>query len=160
LRNRRYVQLSGPPWHGGGGACWLVALVDVDHYKRINDERGHAVGDEVLRAIAGRLAGALPGDAVAVRWGGEEFLVLVALQDAAQAADVVRRLLRAIGDDMVALPAPPPLTVTCSIGWDVVAAAMNVSLDSVLSHADHRLYDAKRGGRDRACGRDGTVLIR
>jgi diguanylate cyclase (GGDEF)-like protein len=97
---------------------------------------------------------------VTVRWGGEEFLVLVAIDDAGQAASIVRRLLAAVGDSIVALSAPPPLAVTCSIGWDVVRMDTTASLDMVLSSADHRLYDAKRGGRDRACGTDGSILIR
>ena len=160
LRNRHYVQLTGTPWHHSDRECWLVALVDIDYFKRINDERGHAIGDEVLRGVAHRLGAALPTDAVTVRWGGEEFLVLVAIDDAGQAAPIVRRLLAAVGDSIVALSAPPPLAVTCSIGWDVVRMDTTASLDMVLSSADHRLYDAKRGGRDRACGTDGSILIR
>jgi len=160
LRNRHYVQLTGTPWHHGDSAYWLIAIIDIDHFKRINDERGHAVGDEILRAVAGRLSGALPAGAVAVRWGGEEFLIIVAVQTAASASDVVRRLLHAVGDDMFASSGAPPLAVTCSIGWDLVALDTTASLDMVLSSADHRLYDAKRDGRDRACGTDGSVLIR
>jgi diguanylate cyclase (GGDEF)-like protein len=160
LRNRHYVQLTGTPWHHGESAYWLIAIIDIDHFKRINDEHGHAAGDEILRAVAGRLSGALPSGAVAVRWGGEEFLIIVAVQTAANASDVVRRLLHAVGDDLVATSGAPPLAVTCSIGWDLVALDTTASLDMVLSSADHRLYDAKRGGRDRACGTDGSVLIR
>ena len=160
LRNRHYVQLSGTPWHHSDSAYWLVALADIDHFKRINDERGHAVGDEVLRAVAGRLAAALPQGAVAVRWGGEEFLIIVALEHTAHAPEMVRRLLHAVGDSMIAPSASPPLPVTCSIGWDVVAVDTTASLDMVLSSSDHRLYEAKHRGRDRACGPAGDVLVR
>jgi diguanylate cyclase (GGDEF)-like protein len=160
LRNRHYVQLTGTPWHHSDSEFWLIALVDIDHFKRINDERGHAVGDEVLRAIAGRLAAAIPTGAVAVRWGGEEFLVIVAIEDAESAPQIVRRLLHAVGDHVIAAAAPPPLPVTCSIGWEVVRVDTTASLDMVLSNADHRLYDAKRGGRDRACGPAPAIAIR
>jgi len=160
LRNRHYVQLTGTPWHNGASAFWLIALLDIDHFKRINDERGHDAGDEVLRSVAHQLAAALPNGAVAVRWGGEEFLVIVAIDAPAQAPELVRRLLHAIGGCMVTLSAPPPLTVTCSMGWDVVQADTTSSLDMVLSSADHKLYAAKHAGRDRAFGPDPAQVIR
>jgi diguanylate cyclase (GGDEF)-like protein len=154
------VQLSGTPWHHGESAFWLVALADIDHFKRINDERGHAAGDEVLRAVAGRLAGALPNGAVTVRWGGEEFLIIVALEQATDAPEIVQRLLHAVGDDRVTASASPPLAVTCSIGWDVVAVDTTASFDIVLSSSDRRLYEAKRSGRDCACGPDQKIVRR
>jgi diguanylate cyclase (GGDEF)-like protein len=160
LRNRHYVQLSGTPWHHSESAYWVVALADIDHFKRINDERGHAIGDEVLREVAGRLAAALPNGAVAVRWGGEEFLVIIALEHTADAPAMVRRLLHAVGDSVIAASVLPALPVTCSIGWDLVAVDTTASLDMVLSSSDHRLYQAKHGGRDRACGPAGDVLVR
>jgi len=160
LRNRHYVQLSGTPWHHSESAYWLVALADIDHFKRINDERGHAVGDEVLRAVAGRLAAALPNGAVAVRWGGEEFLIIIALEQTAHAPELVLRLLHAVGDEAVASSASPPLPITCSIGWDLVAVDTKASFDIVLSSSDHRLYEAKRSGRDCACGPDQKIVRR
>jgi len=72
----------------------------------------------------------------------------------------VRHLLHAIGGCMVTLSAPPPLTVTCSMGWDVVQADTTSSLDMVLSSADHKLYAAKHAGRDRAFGPDPAQVIR
>ena len=152
LRNRHYVQLIGTPWRQRKGGFWLIALIDIDHFKRINDERGHAAGDKVLRSVGRELAAALPADAITVRWGGEEFLIIVALNDARQAPQLVRQLLHAIGDGMVLLSAPPPIAVTCSIGWDLVQAGANATLDVVLGSADRKLYAAKHAGRDRACG--------
>ena len=159
LRNRHYVQLTGTPWRQHKGGFWLIALIDIDHFKRINDERGHAAGDEVLRAVGRELAAALPADAITVRWGGEEFLIIVGLAEADQAPQLVRRLLHAIGDCMVAMSAPPPIAVTCSIGWDLVQAGANASLDVVLGSADRKLYAAKHAGRDRACGPGDAVVI-
>src|ERR1700686_5021811 len=89
LRNRHYVQLTGTPWRQRKGGFWLIALIDIDHFKRINDERGHAAGDEVLRAVGRELAAALPADAITVRWGGEEFLIIVGLAEAGEAPRLV-----------------------------------------------------------------------
>src|SRR5581483_7995784 len=138
---------------------WLIALVDIDHFKRINDERGHAAGDEVLRAVGRELSGALRADDIVVRWGGEEFLVIIAIETTEQAIGMVRRLLHAIGDTLVTVPAPPALSVTCSIGWDLVPAGARVSLDYALGRADRNLYAAKHAGRDCACGPSENMLI-
>jgi diguanylate cyclase (GGDEF)-like protein len=159
LRNRHYVQLAGTPWLQRKAGFWLIALIDIDHFKRINDERGHAAGDEVLRAVGRELAAALPADAITVRWGGEEFLIIVGLGEADQAPRLVDRLLHAIGDCMVAMSAPPPVAVTCSIGWELVQAGANASLDVVLGNVDRKLYAAKHAGRDRAFGPGNTVVI-
>jgi diguanylate cyclase (GGDEF)-like protein len=159
LRNRHFVQLTGTPWRQRKGGFWLIALIDIDHFKRINDERGHAAGDEVLRAVGRELAAALPADAITVRWGGEEFLIIVGLGEADQAPHLVDRLLHAIGDCMVAMSAPPPVAVTCSIGWELVQAGANASLDVVLGSADRKLYAAKHAGRDRAFGPGNSVVI-
>ena len=160
LRNRHYVQLLEPSWRERKRGYWLIALVDIDHFKRINDERGHAAGDEVLRALAHRLASVLSDAVTAVRWGGEEFLIVGELEDGGVAPALMQRLLCAIGDDPVSVSGAQAIAVTCSIGWDVVAVADAVSLDAMLASADHKLYAAKHAGRDRAHGPGGTVLTR
>ena len=160
LRNRHYVQLLEPSWRERKRGYWLIALVDIDHFKRINDERGHLVGDEVLRAVAHRLAGVLAEAATAVRWGGEEFLIVGELEDGAIAPALMHKLLRAIGDEPVGVANAAPIKVTCSIGWDVVAVNDAVSLDAMLASADQKLYAAKHAGRDRAHGPGAVVLTR
>jgi diguanylate cyclase (GGDEF)-like protein len=152
LRNRRYFDRIGPSLSRDAMGHLLVALVDVDHFKRINDTRGHAAGDEVLRAVALRLRGSVPEEAVAIRWGGEEFLLLVPLSGPDAAPAVVRRLLHAVGDAPFRLSEGPPLAVTCSIGWECLAAPVRSPLDVALHEVDRHLYAAKRGGRDRAQG--------
>ena len=160
LRNRHYVQLLEPSWRERKRGWWLIGLVDIDHFKRINDGSGHAAGDEVLRAVARRLSGVLAEAATAVRWGGEEFLIVGELDDAARAAPLMRRLLRAVGDTPVAVADAAPIAVTVSIGWDVVAVEQALSLDAMLQSADRKLYAAKHAGRDRACGPQDAVLVR
>jgi len=154
------VQLLEPSWRERKRGWWLIALVDIDHFKRINDEHGHAVGDEVLRAVAQRLAGVLSEAVTAVRWGGEEFLIVGELDDGSVAPALMQKLLCAIGNHAVAVADASPIAVTCSIGWEVVAVQEAVSLDAMLASADHRLYAAKHAGRDRAHGPNNAVLTR
>lgn len=112
-----------------------LAIVDIDHFKRYNDTHGHLAGDEVLRSCAREWDGALRGEDTLVRFGGEEFLVLLPDTDPEQAAEIVERLrLRT------------PLEQTCSAGlalWDGVE-----SIDDLLRRADEALYLAKASGRD------------
>jgi diguanylate cyclase (GGDEF)-like protein/PAS domain S-box-containing protein len=112
-----------------------LAIVDIDHFKRYNDAHGHLAGDEVLRACAREWDGALRGEDTLVRFGGEEFLVLLPDTEPEQAAEIVERLRQ-----------QTPLEQTCSAGlalWDGVE-----SIDDLLRRADEALYLAKASGRD------------
>jgi len=112
-----------------------LAIVDIDHFKSYNDTHGHLAGDEVLRACAREWDGALRGEDTLVRFGGEEFLVLLPETEPDQAAEIVERLRE-----------QTPLDQTCSAGlalWDQVE-----SIDDLLRRADEALYLAKASGRD------------
>ena len=131
-------------------ALRCLALADVDHFKRFNDEHGHGVGDRVLSAIGRGLETACPGQLVA-RYGGEEFALLiegVTLQDAAAMLDEARDALGARQfrdrDTGAALR-----RITLSAG--VVAVRPGDTLDAALARADQLLYTAKAEGRDRVC---------
>jgi diguanylate cyclase (GGDEF)-like protein len=128
----------------GGG---VLLLVDVDNFKDINDLRGHAVGDEVMRVLARRLRGHLPEGAVLGRLGGDEFAALLANCDAAIALDVAEGLCRAISDTPMVL-GEEALRVSVSVG----AAPLDGEDDCevLLAHADLALYEAKNDGRNRA----------
>lgn len=118
-----------------------VALVDLDHFKAVNDVHGHQVGDEVLRRTADAIrAVARPGD-ITARYGGEELVVVLPRCSAAEAARVAERLRQQIAASGV-----DPV-VTASIG--VATGCHGSSPDDVLSAADEALYKAKRQGRDR-----------
>ncbi|TPE60111.1 GGDEF domain-containing protein [Sandaracinobacter neustonicus] len=136
-----------------GGTPLAVALADIDHFKRINDQWGHAIGDEVLRCVASHLqtqSRRAAGDgALAGRHGGEEFLMLLpglstpeaaAAVDAARAA-LARQVLRKADDGQVLG------RVTFSAG--VAQLRADDSADSLIDRADAALYGAKRAGRDR-----------
>lgn len=123
-----------------------IALVDVDHFKAINDRFGHQVGDEVLRAIAGVLRSFQPSDERVARYGGEEFVLSFPDLDFDEARARVERLRMAIAElDLSALS--PRLSVTASIGLSADRRAKHH--ERLLADADHYLYEAKRLGRNR-----------
>ena len=126
------------------GASLSAVLLDVDHFKALNDGHGHAAGDEALRQVAERLRDRLRREDVAGRWGGEEFLVLLPDTDGSRAllaAEALRTALAAaplaLGDEAV--------DVRISAG---VAEWSDESADALLRRADAALYDAKDAGRD------------
>lgn len=125
---------------------FVLVIVDVDHFKRINDQYGHAAGDRVLGEIAKRLKAALRPNEAAARWGGEEFLLLwpgISLNDAERRANGLRELM-----NQGALFAGGP-QVTVSMG---VAEFTGLdSLDRCVIRADKALYRAKEEGRNRVC---------
>lgn len=126
---------------GAGGAG--VLLFDVDHFKRVNDEHGHVMGDAVLRRVARVVAAELPDTAVFGRFGGEEFIVVLPRADQEQALALAERLRRAV--DEATDPVGPPVTI--SLG--VAIATSGTECDRLIEAADEALYRAKRGGRNR-----------
>lgn len=121
-------------------------LLDVDHFKLVNDRQGHAFGDAVLVEIAARCRGALRAGDILARLGGEEFAVLLPRQDEARAAAVAERLRLAIAHAPVAGPQGRQ-PVTISVGG-ACAGSGEVPLDELLLRADRALYAAKRAGRN------------
>jgi diguanylate cyclase (GGDEF)-like protein/PAS domain S-box-containing protein len=124
-----------------------IFLFDLDHFKRINDVHGHAVGDEVLVAVAGMLRHELRDVDLLGRYGGEEFLVVLPNVDHAAARAVAERLRLAIRELRFG---PPDLRVTLSGG--VAQALAEESTEHLVRRADMRLYSAKGAGRDQVCG--------
>jgi diguanylate cyclase (GGDEF)-like protein len=116
----------------------VVAMLDVDGLKQINDELGHRVGDDVLRAVAHALQGSVRDGDVAARLGGDEFAVLLRDIDGAAARPIIRRLTEAIDQ----LPAFGTHRASASLGWKHVAA--DGHLDDALRAADRQMYAAKR----------------
>ncbi|MCU1485410.1 MAG: diguanylate cyclase/phosphodiesterase & domain with sensor(s) [Actinomycetia bacterium] len=120
-----------------------VALVDVDHFKLVNDTYGHSVGDEVLCTIAARLQEALRVEDVAGRWGGEEFLFLLPMTDLPGARVVGERLRQAVAREPVRITDGTLIEVSISVG-----VATGTDVPEVLLRADGALYRAKAGGRN------------
>ena len=121
-------------------------LLDVDHFKLVNDRLGHAFGDQVLVEIAARCRGALRAGDVLARLGGEEFAVLLPRQDAVRAAAVAERLRSAISNTPVTGPLGEH-SVTVSIGGACAKPGVSF-IEELLLRADRALYAAKRAGRD------------
>jgi diguanylate cyclase (GGDEF)-like protein/PAS domain S-box-containing protein len=148
LFNRRHFSDHVRIRTGGDDAGLAIAIVDVDHFKRVNDEHGHQVGDTVLREVAQRLRRSLRSSDVISRWGGEEFCVLFgAVHDDADMARRAERLRLAVTSTPIELPAGLPIMVTVSVG--VARARRGRRTDDLFGDADVALYDAKRAGRNR-----------
>jgi diguanylate cyclase (GGDEF)-like protein len=154
LHNRRYFDIATRELFAQS-ARTLVAVIDLDHFKRINDTHGHFVGDQVLVAVASRLAEAAPQGATLFRWGGEEFLLLTPLADGdTDPAAPLRSILHRVGDMPMALDSGASMAVTCSIGWDISESGDPATIRESLRRADVNLYTAKNSGRDRLQGPD------
>ena len=154
--NRRYLDerlvalLADPASRGAAGIA--VAMVDVDHFKRINDTHGHLFGDRVLQRIVHELKASLPQDAFCARYGGEEFALVLPrheLADAVRVCETARiRIARHPWVEMA-----PRLTVTVSAG---VTHSMGPVTDpgGLIGTADSLLYAAKDSGRNAVAFRD------
>jgi diguanylate cyclase (GGDEF)-like protein len=159
LSNRRFIltqlsaAISAARRHG---RPLTIAIVDIDHFKAVNDEHGHATGDRVLAAVASCLRTHLRAEDQLGRLGGEEFLALVPDADASVAASAVEKLRTEVGR-MTVEHAGADLGVTVSIGW---AAWEGESAEELMRRADEALYEAKRSGRDRVEGAPATVQRR
>lgn len=127
------------------GGCCCVAMLDIDHFKTINDRWGHLAGDRVLAALAGRLVGHLRESDRLGRYGGEEFMLLLAETHLDEARAVVERLRRAVAESGW-LEGAPQIALTLSAG--VTQLRQDESVESLLQRADEALYQAKRRGRD------------
>jgi diguanylate cyclase (GGDEF)-like protein len=128
--------------------CEVAALMlDLDHFKDINDTYGHATGDNVLRAAAATLRSSLRRDALLARYGGEEFVALITVDDVAAARRVAERLRLAIEGTDWQHALTIDRRITISVGVALVGAGG--SLDGALARADQALYHAKREGRNR-----------
>jgi diguanylate cyclase (GGDEF)-like protein len=123
-----------------------VIVGDLDHFKQVNDEHGHAVGDAVLKDVAYLLRKELRAFDLAYRIGGEEFMILLPGADLPEAVKLADRLHRAVAADSLG-----GQFVTMSFGVSASEAGHRFDYDSVFTKADGALYEAKRSGRDRVC---------
>ena len=128
----------------GHGFC--VAVIDIDHFKQINDRFGHAAGDAVLRELARAALAAIRIADVLARWGGEEFVLMLADAHLPLARGGVERVRQRI-EGLTLLPEDPTLRITVSAGLTEHIAGEAVS--EALARADRALYDAKAQGRNR-----------
>jgi diguanylate cyclase (GGDEF)-like protein len=127
------------------GVPFAVLLIDLDHFKEINDKHGHEVGDQVLRAVANRMLHATRSSDTVARYGGDEFVVLIAnLTDTESAEIKAERMLEAIAQPVATTAGE--LTLSCSIGVSL-CPLHGQCLDTLLKAADQAMYGVKQLGR-------------
>jgi two-component system cell cycle response regulator len=156
LHNRRYMEgqlgaLVKRATHGGDPVSAL--MIDIDHFKKINDNFGHDIGDEVLREFAVRLASNVRAIDLPCRYGGEEFTVIMPgarLEDAQRVAERIR--LHVAGSPFRVAGGKELLTVTISIGVATTVGEGDTP-ELLLKRADEAVYEAKAGGRNRVVAR-------
>ncbi|MFN3862022.1 MAG: diguanylate cyclase domain-containing protein [Roseateles sp.] len=154
LANRRHFQAAIKSLSDPQGLSGSVFLVDVDHFKRINDSHGHAAGDAVLVETARRLREAVRDDDLVVRWGGEEFLIVARSRDAQFAPQLAQRLLDLIGGRPVQHEGRA-IGVTASIGFATLPLqphGLRLTWERAIDLVDTVMYLAKAHGRNKAYG--------
>jgi diguanylate cyclase (GGDEF)-like protein len=144
---------AGPADHEAELLCFLI---DVDHFKRVNDAHGHAAGDAVLQQMRGRLQQVFRATDYLVRWGGEEFLIVARGTPRERAAELAERAREAVAGQPFTLGDGAPLSLSCSVGFAPFPLSTQwpraFDWRQVIDLADAALYAAKTGGRDRWIG--------
>lgn len=155
--NRRYLQVRIKEELGRARRDQITLaclMLDIDHFKRVNDTWGHSAGDAVLQELAHRIDVQIRASDVAARFGGEEFIILLPDTDRKSALLLAERIREAVSESAYELPGGETITVTASIG--VAAIRPDADLDdlktvgdSLIARADVALYAAKSAGRNR-----------
>jgi two-component system cell cycle response regulator len=153
LHNRRYVvpQLTAIATRAAERRCdFAVMVVDLDRFKSVNDQHGHAAGDAVLVEVARRLRANLREEDLLARIGGEEFLVVLPDSSTAAARLVAERLCEAVDERPIRLASGGSLKVTVSIGVAVSSVALGpmAAVESLVEQADLALLESKNAGRN------------
>jgi len=149
LSNRRHMgtlMMAERGRQSRSRAPMSMVLMDIDHFKRVNDQHGHQAGDQVLQIFADVISNALRGGDAIARWGGEEFLMMLPNTGADEALMCVERMRMLLAErrfDHIA----PQLTVTFSAGIGV--CQLEDKLDTIIERADRAMYRAKTTGRNR-----------
>ena len=150
FNRRHYMELMGREQRRADryGTTYCVLMIDIDHFKRVNDTYGHQVGDLAIQAMAQACQKMMRPTDIVARYGGEEFIVTLTHTEQAPAVKVADRLREAVA--AIVLPTErEPLTFTISVG--VSSYTKGMRLDQIIGVADHALYAAKQGGRNRVC---------
>jgi diguanylate cyclase (GGDEF)-like protein len=157
LNRRHYMELMVREQRRADryNTTYSVLMIDIDHFKRVNDTYGHPIGDEAIRAMANTCKMVTRPTDIVARYGGEEFIVTLTHTDGAGAMKVAERLREAVAE--LALPTEQgALTFTISIGVSVYVKTTKV--EQIIAAADRALYAAKSGGRNRVC-LDGAIAV-
>jgi diguanylate cyclase (GGDEF)-like protein len=157
LNRRRFAELAQRELDLArrSGVPMSVALLDVDDFKRVNDQHGHAVGDAALQAVARAFSEALRSTDLAARWGGEEFALVLPATDQAQAAEVLQRALAAVR--RLQVPGAHGQIVCCTASAGVAQSVeRSTRFEDIVARADLAMYRAKAAGKDCIMGDNGA----
>lgn len=150
LGNKRYVELelSGKTneMYKAGKTLFGILFADIDHFKRVNDQYGHDVGDRILKMVAKTIQNSIGGRGTAFRWGGEEFLIIVNTEDKEELVKVAERIRVMTEQSMFCTPAEE-IRVTISLG--ATMAEVSDTVDTLVKRADELLFYSKHAGRNR-----------
>lgn len=164
--NRRYVQRTVPGDVSAAlrrhravplgevarDADIVFLLIDIDHFRRVNDQYGHTAGDRVLENVAKQLTASVRDSDVVARWGGEEFLIIYRFTNRERVAELAERIRAKIESLETVLPGGTVIKVTCSVGFAAFpftrSAPESVGWEGIVSMADLAAYAAKRSGRN------------
>jgi diguanylate cyclase len=153
LKNRRaFERAVGELAHETAGmANAALLLIDIDHFKGVNDTYGHLFGDKVLRAVAHVLQANIKGRDLVARMGGEEFAILFVQATASGALAVAEQIRTAVAQGRVRSVAGEDLTGAVTVSAGLAVSLSGDSLENLIERADSALYEAKRSGRNRVC---------
>jgi len=151
LGNRRYLEIIGEVRLAGfreNGVGFAMLMVDIDNFKRVNDTYGHQTGDKVIRMAAGSILGAVRQLDAAVRYGGEEFVILCPNCDLEEAKVIAERIRMLVSNAWLSEEEGLRLGVTVSVGGALSQKGDDIA--SIIQRADSRMYLCKEGGRNRS----------
>lgn len=148
---RQFQELAGKEirraWRYNKSFC--IAMIDIDHFKQVNDTHGHAFGDIVLKTMSSVCRHSLRDTDIFARYGGEEFVLLLSETDLEGGILVAERLRQNVANTNIPLPDGEPYSITISMG--IIASGTFESLEDLVKGADTALYQAKETGRNKVC---------
>ena len=155
--NRRGFDRACSEWLATPNRKFVLGIVDIDNFKKINDTHGHLVGDRAIIAVANTLKASVRGDSdIVSRFGGDEFAVLIAGSSLRQVENRMRMLASGIRSVTIDVPSAPGFRVSLSCG--LAECSAGDTAESLIERADAALYEAKRLGKNRVCVKETPTL--
>ena len=128
-----------------------LVMMDIDHFKNVNDAHGHNIGDQALRIVAHIISEKIRIYDTAARWGGEEFLLILPGANIDEAEHIAERVRQGVETSSIPIPGGNHLNLQASFGVSTSMPEKLLSFDILVHQADEALYDAKEKGRNRVC---------
>ncbi|CAM3716963.1 Response regulator PleD [Vibrio aerogenes CECT 7868] len=158
LYNRRYFWEHVQQYMSEAGQPFILAIIDVDYFKQINDKFGHDAGDQVVQRVARAIQRNLSESDVLARYGGDEFIIFFPSQHMQSTEQILNAVRLTINEICLSHDGETPECVTASLGYAACRACAGDSVEQMIKRADVALYQAKHSGRNRVVGLEDTVL--